>query len=259
MFGRGRTLFAWAARRFDARQACALFAVALFSPAVPAAPKGLAPPVVNSVARSLRHWNVPVTISEFAERGPIGMPGSAAWASALPPIHFKNPNTNTNSEADISLYAKDGTVDRNALDAFDDLVAKDGKVHAIAPRTIQLVVKAAYHFHAKEVVIISAYRPKRRRDHGPHTTGSAIDFQLPGVPARTLAAYLRKEPRAGVGIYTNPRTQFVHVDSREQSYHWLDASPPGVVWREKGLGDPDREARDASYTPERDLPERSSP
>ena len=259
MFGRGRTLFAWAARRLDARQVCALFAVALFSPGVPAAPKGLASPVVNSVARSLRHWNVPVTISEFAERGPVGAPGSVGWATQLAPLHFKNPNTNVNPETDIALYAKDGAVDPNALDAFDNFVAKDGKVHEIAPRTIQLVFKAAYHFHAKEVVIISAFRPKRRRDHGPHTTGSAIDFQLLGVPARTLASYLRKEPKAGVGIYTNPSTQFVHVDTREQSYHWLDASPPGVVWREKGISDPDREARDASYTPEHDLPEHSSP
>ncbi len=249
MFGRERVLFAWAAP----------LTIAWLFPGVPAVSKGMAPPVVSSVARSLRHWNVPVTISEFAERGPGSAAGSVAWSTELAPLHFKNPNTNTNPDADITLYAKDGTVDPTAVEAFDDLVAKDGKVHKISERTIQLVVKAAYHFHAKEVVIISAYRPKRRRDHGPHTTGTAIDFQLPGVAARTLAAYLRKEPRAGVGIYTNPRTQFVHVDAREQSYHWLDASPPGVVWREKGLSDPDREARDASYTPERDLPEHAPP
>ena len=30
----------------------------------------------------------------------------------------------------------------------------------------------------------------------------------------------------GVGVYTNPLTQYVHLDVRERSYHWIDASPP---------------------------------
>ena len=46
----------------------------------------------------------------------------------------------------------------------------------------------------------------------------------------------------------------VHVDDREQSYHWLDASPPGRTWKEAQLGDPKREARDAAWTPSADLP-----
>lgn len=240
MFGRERVVFAWAAP---------LCAAWLF-PGIPAASGGSSP-VVRSVAHSLRHWNVPVKVSELAEHGP----GTVPWVTELTPIHVKNPNLRDDNEADILIYAKDGSLDPKAISAFDDLVAKDGKTHKIAERTIQLVMKAAYHFHVKEVVVISAFRPRTRRDHGPHTTGSAVDFQLPGVAARTLAAYLRKQPRAGVGIYTNPRTQFVHVDSREQSYHWLDASPPGVVWREKGLADPDRETRDAAWTPDADLPE----
>ncbi|MGH7285322.1 MAG: hypothetical protein ACRELY_27690, partial [Polyangiaceae bacterium] len=119
---------------FAREQAALLLAAVWFFPSVPAVSKGMTPPVVSGVARSLRHWNVPVTISEFAERGP----GSAPWVTELTPLHFKNPNTNVNPEADISLYAKDGTVDPKALAAFDDLVAKDGKVHEIAPRTIQL-------------------------------------------------------------------------------------------------------------------------
>ncbi len=218
-------------------------------PGTPMASAGLTTPMVQSVTRSLRHWNVPVTVSQFSEHGS----GMVPWVSELAPVTVKN--INTNNEATIALYARDGSVDKAELATFNDVVSRDGRLKSIAPRTVQLVIKAAAHFHAKEVLVISAFRPATRHDHGPHTTGSAVDFQLPGVAARTLAAYLRKEPRAGVGIYTNPRTQFVHLDSREQSYHWLDASPPGIVWREKGLPDPDREARDASYTPEHDLPE----
>ena len=70
----------------------------------------------------------------------------------------------------------------------------------------------------------------------------------------TLAAYLRGLPRVGVGIYTHPRTQFVHLDVRDQSYHWLDASPPGVKWREMQLRDAGASKRDEAWTPARDLP-----
>ena len=240
MFLRERVLFAWAA------PLCA----AWFFPGLPSSTVPTTTPVVHAVTHSLRHWNLPVTVSEFAEQAPP----TVAWAQKLEPLHVKYVNTE-NAEADLRLYANDGSVDRIALEQFDELVAKDGHRHTIDPRSVQLMVKAAYHFGVKEVVVISAYRPRTRHDHGPHTTGSAIDFQLPGVAARTLAAYLRKEPKAGVGIYTNPRTQFVHLDSREQSYHWLDASPPGIVWREKMLPDPNREVRDAAYVPKNDLPE----
>ena len=58
----------------------------------------------------------------------------------------------------------------------------------------------------------------------------------------------------GVGIYTHPRTRYVHLDVREQSYHWLDASPPGITWKERALWDPKLVERDAAWTPEADLP-----
>ncbi len=93
------------------------------------------------------------------------------------------------------------------------------------------------------------------REHaGRHTSGDALDFKLTGVPAAQLAAYLRGLSRVGVGIYTHPRTQYVHLDVRDQSYHWLDASPPGVTWRERRIGDPAQAKRDALWTASSDLP-----
>jgi hypothetical protein len=46
----------------------------------------------------------------------------------------------------------------------------------------------------------------------------------------------------------------VHLDVREPSFHWIDASPPGVHWREGALWDKAITKRDASWTPEMDLP-----
>jgi hypothetical protein len=152
-------------------------------------------------------------------------PRVAAWAHALPPVEVTAPNR---AKAAIRLYADDGEVDPEARAILERIAAGDGSPHELAARVEQLLVRAAYHFGDAQVFVVSA---------------------------RALAAYLRALPRVGVGVYTNPRTQFVHLDVRDQSYHWLDASPPGIHWREGALRDPGAEKRDAAWTPQMDLPQ----
>jgi uncharacterized protein YcbK (DUF882 family) len=148
---------------------------------------------------------------------------------SLEPLHIEN---QTSREArDLKLYDASGQIDEAAAQQLDELLcdARDPKHHAatrIDRRTLQLLYKAAYHFASYEVEVVSAYRKPGRRREGPHGTGAAIDFRLRGVACPLLASYLRGIPRTGVGIYTHPKTQFVHLDSREHSFHWLDASPP---------------------------------
>jgi uncharacterized protein YcbK (DUF882 family) len=182
-------------------------------------------------------------------KGDIFGPG-LHWAEALGPLRVKY--ANTQAEATIRLYRPDGTVDDDAARAFmRTLSDRPERPQELKLRTLQLVVKAAYHFKAKSIDVVSAFRAGR----GPHGAGDAVDFRLPGTSAATLAAYLRSTPRTGIGVYTNPRTQYVHVDVREQSFHWLDASPPGKIWREAPLGVRKRDERDAAWTPALDLPD----
>jgi len=178
----------------------------------------------------------------------VRAPRRASWAERLAPVEVTC--LATRDSASIRLYTDAGEVDEQARADFERVVSRDGVVHPLSERLEQLVVRAAYHFGSDHVLVVSGWR----RHAGRHTAGEALDFKLQGVRAATLAAYLRKLPRAGVGIYTNPRTQYVHLDVREPSYHWLDASPPGVHWRERRLRDPDQVRRDASWTPENDLP-----
>lgn len=179
---------------------------------------------------------------------------SVGWASALPAVDVRMRNTGAQSK--IRLYADDGTIDPAAARSFMNVAAsvKDAD-EPLPTRLVQLVFRASYHFGGARVVIISA---TRKGSHGKHGSGEAIDFQLEGVRAATLAAWLRTLPRAGVGIYTNPKTQYVHLDVRDRSYHWIDASPPGVSWREKLLPDPKQATRDAAYDAQNDLPETAS-
>jgi uncharacterized protein YcbK (DUF882 family) len=176
----------------------------------------------------------------------------AAWATALDAIEVEYPNTR--ARASVRLYADDGTMVPEAFDAFARAVSEDGGPCPIAPRLVQLALRSAYAMNARRIVVISAYRPTRNGTGGYHATGEAIDYQLVGVDARKLAAHLRSYPRAGVGVYTNARTQYVHLDIRDASYHWIDGSPPGVTWREAQIRDLNREKRDASYVAEMDLP-----
>ena len=173
---------------------------------------------------------------------------SVPWADTLPAVEVVSEATG--ERASIRLYGSNGEVDDDALARFEQIAARDGDVHDLEPRVVQLVFKAAYHFKSPRIVIVSAWRDNA----GRHTSGDAVDFKLDHVRASVLAAWCRSLARAGVGIYTHPRTQYVHLDVRDTSYHWLDASPPGIKWREKQLRDPTEAKRDAAWSPEQDLP-----
>jgi len=176
-------------------------------------------------------------------------PRVAAWARTLSPIDVTN--VVTGAGGPVRLYALDGTIDESERRVFERLASScETSPRPLSPRLEQLVVKAAYHFDGARVLVVSGWRAHA----GRHGTGDALDFKLEGVHAARLAAYLRTLPRVGVGIYTHPRTQYVHLDVRDASYHWLDASPPGVRWREMPLRNAQGAKVDAAWTPEMDLP-----
>jgi uncharacterized protein YcbK (DUF882 family) len=184
-------------------------------------------------------------------------PVPIAPIAPIAPIEVRN--RNTGARASLRLY-DDGEIDPAALATFMRVAASRPSIEEpmeepLDVRLVQLAMRAAYHFHAKALVVVSA---TRKGAHGKHGTGEALDFQLEGVSAAALAAHARSYPRAGVGVYTHPKTQYVHLDVRDQSYHWLDGSPPGVTWRERRLADPGRAKRDAAYLPSMDWPEASA-
>jgi uncharacterized protein YcbK (DUF882 family) len=180
----------------------------------------------------------------------------------LRPLHIVN--VNTEKAASVRLYDIAGNIDEAAATELDALLcdARDRaniRTTKLDRRTLQLMYRAAYHFHAKKVQVVSAYREPGQRGEGRHALGQAIDFRLSNTSATALAAYLRTLPRVGVGVYTHPNTQYVHLDVRDQSYHWLDASPPGRTWRERPIGGVGLAKRDAAYSPRGDWPEGTKP
>jgi uncharacterized protein YcbK (DUF882 family) len=185
-------------------------------------------------------------------------PNSADPFERLPAITIAN--RNSKQSLTTRLYASAGQIDESAAARLDAVCAdtrdpKQPKITHIDRRLLQLVFRTAYHFQASHIEITSAYRMPGRKREGLHALGRAIDFSILGVSAEALASYLRTLPRVGVGIYTHPRTRFVHLDVRERSYHWLDASPPGRSWRGMSIGNKSLPVRDAGYRREDDWPE----
>jgi hypothetical protein len=91
------------------------------------------------------------------------------------------------------------------------------------PRVLDLIYAATLYFDVPYVYLISGVR--RDRGGSRHSHGLAADVVLPGVVDDDLAAFFRAQGFVGVGTY--PRSGFVHVDTRDKSYFWIDHSSPG--------------------------------
>lgn len=96
-----------------------------------------------------------------------------------------------------------------------------GAEHEIAEPLFPLATRMATHFHASRVDIVSGYRSSklnellRKKEHqvandSQHTHGTALDFRIPGVDARALAAQVSSVHVGGIGTYTE--NNFVHAD-----------------------------------------------
>ncbi|HMA97313.1 MAG TPA: DUF882 domain-containing protein [Polyangiaceae bacterium] len=178
----------------------------------------------------------------------------------LPEVTFFD--RNSKQSLHCRLYTDGGVIDEDSalrldLHLADKRDPKLPRVGRLDRRLLQLLFRVAYHFEADTIEVVSAYREQgsRRRREGLHGLARAIDFAVPGVKTEALASYLRQQARVGVGIYTHRRTRFVHLDVRDESYHWLDASPPRRTWRGVSIGNKTLPQRDAAYDARNDWPE----
>ena len=110
----------------------------------------------------------------------------------------------------------------------------------VSHRVLDLIYHAAMHFDMFHVHLISGVRHDRGGSR--HSHALAADIVLPGVEDEELASYFRAQGFCGVGIYT--RAGFVHVDTRDTSYFWLDWSLPGRRNRQQQVRGDEAKAAD---------------
>lgn len=155
-----------------------------------------------------------------------------AWSRADPPPLVLVPVGRAERVALVPTSRRGGFDDAALARARAALAARSGATHDVHPRLLEILYRAVLHFRAPYVHVISGYRDSARPT-SRHAQGRAIDFVLPGVSDRRLAAWLRPQGFVGVGIY--PTSGFVHLDVRARSYFWRDASGPGQPNRERPM------------------------
>ncbi len=142
---------------------------------------------------------------------------------------------NTGERAELRAGSDHGGFAASDLD-HAALVLRDtpsGNVYPVEPRLVDIAYDIQTHFQANELRIVSGYRTPKRGGGSNHGKGRAMDMVVPGATDAEVAAYARTLGFVGVGIY--PTSGFVHVDVRERSYFWSDASGPGRKNRERGI------------------------
>ena len=184
----------------------------------------IARPTPPKYAHYVKGWHTP-TPNKSAPTDANGRPLLALLA------------LNTGDRLELPAITERGGFAASQLDraAFVLREAHSGNEHPIEPRLLEVVYAIQTHFSAQEVRMVSGYRTPY---HGAsnHGRGRAMDLVVPGASDEDVAKFARELGFVGVGVY--PQSGFVHVDVRDRSYFWVDASGPGRRNRERGiLGD----------------------
>lgn len=123
----------------------------------------------------------------------------------------------------LTPLTNEGGFDASQLALAKDAFGSWPKGPTPHPRVLDLIYAAMLYFDVPYVYLISGVR--RDRGGSRHSHGLAADVVFPGVVDEDLAAFFRAQGFVGVGTY--PRSGFVHVDTRDKSYFWIDHSAPG--------------------------------
>lgn len=178
------------------------------------------PAVTAEYRESVRHWHE--ASGHEAPRGPNGLPCLVLV------------NLNSKERAELCPRTATGTFELASLEAAALIFREPGSdnAHAVHPRLLDVLYSIQEHFHSGEVRLLSGYRSPWEGNSN-HGKGRAADIVVPGASDEGTAAYARTLGYVGVGIY--PTSHFVHVDVRDASYFWVDASAPGRAHRERGI------------------------
>jgi uncharacterized protein YcbK (DUF882 family) len=163
-------------------------------------------------------------------------PGTAAILDANGRPKLAIVSLNTDDRVELSALTDAGGFDARDLDRVAQVLREpsSGNAHPVEPRLVDLVYRIQLQFSAPEIRVVSGYRtPHGRRTASNHGHGRAIDLIVPGATDTDVAKFARELGFVGVGIY--PTSGFVHVDVRDRSYFWVDASAPGHRNRERGI------------------------
>ena len=128
----------------------------------------------------------------------------------------------------LNLYSKSGNLVHKSVQRLSYLardIKGEQKTKRLHFRLIHMLQEVASKYPGKPIEIISGYRAQSTGNESQHAFGRAMDFRMPGVPAKTLFRMCKSLPRAGCGYY--PNSGFVHMDARSKRASWIDYESKG--------------------------------
>jgi uncharacterized protein YcbK (DUF882 family) len=189
-------------------------------PAKPAAPHPA--PAPRGYARNVQSWH-----SAPAGKSPPRSDAGRALLSLR--------GLNTAEYVELSPLGEQGAFTDLDMDKLAHFAREpqSGLTHPLHPRLADLLYRIQTHFVAVELRMLSGYRSPKAGKQSNHARGRAMDLVVPGHGDEEVARFVREQGFVGVGIY--PTSGFVHIDVRDKSYFWIDASGPGRRNRERGV------------------------
>lgn len=214
--------------RIAAAGTALLFATAILRiadaapPARPSAPQQHPAAALRGYARNVQSWHAAVP----GKSQPKSDGGRALLALR---------GLNTAEYVELNPLNEQGSfidVDMDRLSRFAR-EPQSGITHPIHPRLADLLLSIQSHFDAVELRMLSGYRSPKAGKPSNHGRGRAMDMVVAGHTDEEVARFVREQGFVGVGVY--PTSGFIHVDVRDKSYFWIDASGPGRKNRERGV------------------------
>jgi uncharacterized protein YcbK (DUF882 family) len=205
---------------------------------------GLAVLVTVAIVLSFSTWTMSGTIvglknrvmamMQLADSVALPAPGivQAGMFDKGAPLHLHKPSrgrghftveaANTGEQVEIGFDLGSGDMDEASYRAVRHLFRcrRTGAESPIDPRLIEMLWQLARRTGQK-LVLISGFRALPFASPGSyHLRGMAADIRIPGLTALMVRDLARASGARGVGYY--PRSQFVHVDVREEPFFWTD-------------------------------------
>jgi uncharacterized protein YcbK (DUF882 family) len=129
---------------------------------------------------------------------------------------------NFGEQIDVVVDLASGEIDEASYRSLRRLMRcrRTGAEVPIDPRLIELLWGLSQRA-GQPIVLISGYRaPGYAAPASYHTRGMAADIRIPGLTTLMVRDLARAMGARGIGYY--PRSQFVHVDLRDEPYYWTD-------------------------------------
>ena len=166
-------------------------------------------------------------------------PAGPCWAKdkksgkrSIPRHHISLKNLHTQNELNSLLVIRQDPakasrqwIDKRAHRQITGLLGdwRTGRSKRVPDRLIWYLYLIGQHFDAP-IEIVSGYRHDERKS-SRHKKGSAVDFRVRGVDPKKVWTWCKRFRRIGLGYY--PTSKFIHLDTRENAYYWIDDSGPG--------------------------------